>query len=670
MQKCIKNDNLNKKSWSLKEVNIFDFKHLASSGNKNKANKIDIKEINGFTFVEVILVMALISFLYIVTMKVIQHNIDQKVPVYVYNLYKNLDNESKILTKKLIEEANSSEGGGSGSNSNKKTIDDVLKGMDAKTYCQAFANDANLIGDADCENSIKNIETSKSESKSLTYNCQRTYTFNVYSDGKYNETFTPSYDANLPKCKDNQNFDDDTISCNAKPTEKIANLMLDNTQNYHTYTCGNKSETVDNNETKPDVAAFSIDTKQKIQKSLKTTNNVHLNFVTLKPGNNKYSITYNLAANVNQDEICPKVERVNLDISNIKYSTKTSYKSPTTITTYAYKYYDTLSQSICYLNSQYCLKKINNYCKSSTARNNSSVTPEKEIDSSDYSYTLKYKGLLGFKRSNNPKCKVNPVNTFNVATCEVTSKYTTPDTGGLTDCASYISYANNIKNTNTPFKITETTKPCKITIDANDGDYYGDLRGKTIHWEATAQIQNIKFTNQTDIGKYYDKWNAFFNTQENGKHIFSKATKAAISSQTKNEGDVKNTLDKISNNYLAHFIYAAIDTSFEKGEMGKNIFVFEQFGSKIIPVGYLANNQNTPLKFNVITRNPNSFKIEKMNEKPLTFCEAMKYTGEKFSQYCGCKDANDKIVTQYTKIATCDNKFGCIIRPVQPSSVK
>ena len=30
---------------------------------------------NGFTFVEVILVMALISFLYVVTMKIMQHNV-------------------------------------------------------------------------------------------------------------------------------------------------------------------------------------------------------------------------------------------------------------------------------------------------------------------------------------------------------------------------------------------------------------------------------------------------------------------------------------------------------------------------------------------------------------------------------------------------------------------
>ena len=58
-----------------------------------------------------------------------------------------------------------------------------------------------------------------------------------------------------------------------------------------------------------------------------------------------------------------------------------------------------------------------------------------------------------------------------------------------------------------------------------------------------------------------------------------------------------------------------------------------------------------------------------MNEKPLTFCEAMKYTGEKFSQYCGCKDANGKIVTQYTKNTACENNFGCMIKPVSPSNV-
>ena len=626
-------------------MNIFKFKHSASSENKNKANKIDIKEINGFTFVEVILVMALISFLYIVTMKVIQHNLDQKVPVYVYNLYKNLDNESKLLTKKLIEEANSSEGGGSssdgsGSNSNQKTIDDVLKGMDAKTYCQAFANDANLIGDADCENSIKNIETSKSENKSLTYNCQRTYKFNVYSNGKYKETFTPSYDANLPQCQDNQNFDDDTISCNAKPTEKIANLMLDNTQNYHTYTCGNKSETVDNNETKPDVAAFSIDTKQNIQKSLKTTNNVHLNFVTLKPGNNKYSITYNLAAIVTQDAICP-------------------YIRPQITSGQCYVYSDAINGDGCYKTSAPKLKggvATNQY---SMTCNSSFYIMRKVANKSGYGHPWRD------GKNNNDTAHYVDFTEYKIVT----------PSGN--NCDEYITIASK-----QPYFKTSTgdkSHEASITAPSSTSSYWqSGCNDKSKRTKVGyLQLANVTYNN-TALSNYYTKWNAFFNTQENDKYIFTKATKAAITPNTPlGEGYVETTLGKTSSNindYLAHFIYAAIDTSFEKGEMGKNIFVFEQFGSKIIPVGYLANNQNTPLKFDVITRNQDSFKIEKVNYKngmekrPLTFCEAMKYTGEKFSQYCGCKDANGKIVTQYTKNTACENNFGCMIKPVQPSS--
>lgn len=103
--------------------------------------------------------------------------------------------------------------------------------------------------------------------------------------------------------------------------------------------------------------------------------------------------------------------------------------------------------------------------------------------------------------------------------------------------------------------------------------------------------------------------------------------------------------------------------------MNKNIFVFEQFGNKIIPVGYLANNENSPLKFDVITRKPQTFKIEKINNSPLTFCQAMKYTSDKFSQYCGCKDENNNLVTQFNKIEACNNNFGCMIKPIQPANV-
>ncbi|UKI40618.1 MAG: hypothetical protein L6V95_10700 [Candidatus Melainabacteria bacterium] len=47
----------------------------------------------------------------------------------------------------------------------------------------------------------------------------------------------------------------------------------------------------------------------------------------------------------------------------------------------------------------------------------------------------------------------------------------------------------------------------------------------------------------------------------------------------------------------------------------------------------------------------------------------MKYTGEKFSQYCACKDDGGNIVTQYNDNvkAECLKGFGCAIRPINPS---
>ena len=56
------------------------------------------KRKRAFTFVEVIIVMAIISFLYVVATKVIKHNIEAKTPTYVYYLYKNLQDYNKILT--------------------------------------------------------------------------------------------------------------------------------------------------------------------------------------------------------------------------------------------------------------------------------------------------------------------------------------------------------------------------------------------------------------------------------------------------------------------------------------------------------------------------------------------------------------------------------------------
>ena len=209
----------------------------------------------------------------------------------------------------------------------------------------------------------------------------------------------------------------------------------------------------------------------------------------------------------------------------------------------------------------------------------------------------------------------------------------------------------------------------------------------------------------TDATKnYFTKWETYFKNigydPITNKGI--RFTRAELSGSNIDEGKYEEnnytTTFKYPQNlttgskYLNHIIYVSINTPFSKGENGKNIFAFEQFGDKIIPVGFLANDVNSPLKFDVITRNPETFKIEKVNyyngteKRPLTFCEAMSYTGEEFSQYCGCRWFGSGVLvtapnqkgnpTYYRedgggypeRIKLCNNNFGCIIRPVKPSS--
>ena len=216
---------------------------------------------------------------------------------------------------------------------------------------------------------------------------------------------------------------------------------------------------------------------------------------------------------------------------------------------------------------------------------------------------------------------------------------------------------------------------CKKRIESN----YTKLTNTT-GWasrtinKTTHKIQcTINFNNAyQNMNTYKTKWNKFFQTTGLAKQTMASIESTSSEPEIPSEiSDFQYPSDVSVSTTLPphHFIYAAIDTPFDKGEMNKNIFVFEQFGDKIIPVGFLANNANSPLKFNVITRNPQTFKIEKVNNDALTFCEAMEYTGDKFSQYCGCKDGNNNVVTQFEKNAACNNSFGCKIKPIRPTNL-
>lgn len=131
---------------------------------------------------------------------------------------------------------------------------------------------------------------------------------------------------------------------------------------------------------------------------------------------------------------------------------------------------------------------------------------------------------------------------------------------------------------------------------------------------------------------------------------------------------VKLIDEKSNQNHL--FVYAAFGTPFNKGDFNKDIFEFEHIDNKIIPIGYLSSDVNSPLKFNVVTRDYMEAPIRNINKEPLTYCKAVKYTGDKFSKFCECLNENKEIVTEYDTVhKDClTNTLGCKIKPVKPMS--
>ena len=635
------------------------------------------KKAIGFTYIEVMIVIALISFVCVVTTKVIQHNLEQKIPLYVYNLYKNLDTESKLLTKRFLTEDENGLNGSSSSSSSSlgtgsfgeeagiagsgtssgssssasssgignKTIEEILKKVDAKTYCKAFAKDINLAGEVDCENSVKDEEVDISGNRtSIQYDCSRSYSFRVNDDGSYLETLTPIYNSNLSQCLNNENFSDKTISCNAKPTIAVNDLLKKNTEGNYTYSCKKSEETNEDgaDETETEKSQFSLDSKPKTGKALQTTNNVYLKFVTLKPSNGKYTLKYNLFANIGQDEIMP------------------THSFDTPISCGCRQQSDMDGNCIdvfdWHVNDD-CCKWVwdgprKRWGSSLGTLDTWSVIPSFENNKCTFNITIATCALNAntnvIKKPKNYSTEIELMQEFQIG--------------------DPLAYAQERQEND--YKIDNNSLVATNVIIQKYKDISRRDRNPIV---SKLNIRRVAYNfndNKEFYRKYYTKWNSFF-TNNN----FAKVTKDAINLQEVNEGSLEKTIENTSsettnlNEYLAHFIYAAIDIPFSKGKMNKNIFVFEQFGNNIIPVGYLANNPNTPLKFDVVTRGTNTLNITKLNKKPLTFCEAMQYTGDKFSKYCSCKNLSGSVVTQYPKSSFCDNNFGCIIKPVQPSNV-
>lgn len=555
-----------------------------------------------FTYVEVIMVMVLISFLWVLATKVIKHNNNSKVPLYVYFLYKNLDKESKFITQKLSKE-----------NDGKK-IEDVLKTIDAKQYCEVISKDLNLIGKIDCETSAENKILAKQEKNSINYTCTRDYIYKIDNNGDYSEIKRPT--SSELECVKNEIYEN-ILTCKTQPSIKIPDLAVSNNDKLQNYACI-KDETPEEFE---EIDVF--EKPQNILSTLKTANNMHFYFVSLEKQN---GVRYNLYANITQDAICPIPPQAL--ISNVSYTPNQE--------NYYCKYENKEEYKNYYCNCQYVSQNF--------TLNTSSPYKGSMVVSSKTIIINRNTNLAG---------------AYNIV--DKSKDIALDNVSNVQNCQKYIEYAQKYSNSETynTNSIKNAFKSLYIKrfyTGASSAYYPGN------YYYYIGGVLNLIVENENMFKEYYKKWTNFFNNN-------STVVKKKIDAMTNlniNEGLVEKPAinREISNN----LIYVSIDTPFEKGEMDKNIFIFEQFGEKIIPVGYLANNANSPLKFDVLTRDINTFKIQKLNNKPLTYCEAMKYTGEKFSQYCGCKDENNNNITQYTQNPSCDNKLGCIIIPVRPSS--
>ena len=567
--------------------------------------------------------MALIAFLWILATKVISHNKEGKVPLYVYYLYKGLSNNNVNMQEQLLKRSQD-EG---------KKIEEIIKELDDESYCNVFASGLNVLGSYDCTNGnsfIKDLNGSVDGNKEI--NCTREYKINIDIFANVVETMNPEKDLSLPKCEENKNS-----FCLYKPEINIQELFFDNTKDYQAYECDNIITANKDNENDENKDVSNENKTLYFKKPIKLTNNINLGILSL----DETIFIYNFKVNITQPYFRPFLGYYNRFEDCEKVNPEKPYICETNFRNFlpnggAIASADGLSYHYLYFfntdTNKYVtwnnLPEFRGLAYIEVGNGNGMLGSAKAMANRHVFY-LEYDGQNALRDAEN--CK----------TLNCDTPYYKRNFSYLINDRYYEKYLLEIDNYGYSVWMTRLIIPFSQAIFPL--------------YNHTSNILSLcnRFANLCD-------------GSHNGYPYEFNDYKSNSNKGTYQEGSIEKTQT------AERLIYAAIDTTFEKGEMDKNIFIFEHFEDKIIPVGYLANNENTPLKFDVITRDPVTFKIKKVNDKPLTYCEAMEYTGEKFSKYCECKDKNEKVITQYEEIkdSSCENTFGCMIRPVKPSISK
>ena len=220
--------------------------------------------------------MIFVAFLWILATKVISHNKEGKVPLYVYYLYKNLENQNNILIKNLKSIPEYKD----------KNVSEILNIISPKKYCEAFAQDMNLSGKVNCNGLSDQVET-------VEYNCIRSYNHKVNSNGTYTTTFSPSLE-NGKTINDYKNCTDiigeKSFICKYKPENVSYNELVISNDDTQLYSC-----TTNANVNKFDIDGINSAT---LKNHFKTANNLYFNLYNTK------IYKYKFALNATQDAIC------------------------------------------------------------------------------------------------------------------------------------------------------------------------------------------------------------------------------------------------------------------------------------------------------------------------------------------------------------------------------
>ena len=525
----------------------------------------------GFNITEVIFVLIIASVIAILFITTLRKNFNDKVPLYTYYLYNELNDVAKIIAKDT------------------KTID--LETLDASDFCSYIAKKINTIGKVSCNNQNKNLIIQSNKEiwqKSLTEE------IDDYGTQNWKASVTGS----------------DEYS---KTSDDIQNINLNITQV---------------------LDALNNNFQSSINKSFTTSNGIETLITAGTTNTTKVK-----QSEYNYIEHCPNPDKT------IKF-----YNPRNMANMMAFKNFSSSFYSVDY--SQYYTIWYKNACRYLLIKGKNQGDPF-------YNSTTTYnkKTYLGIGRK-------GLIDTFNTA---ITNN-------GL----SYPSDCKEISKMSNKQELTQysTCSTCQARLDnlriqklirdtygkASEIDYYLAL-GSCINSYTPNKLfkSGVNFLSSTNMfsvanEQYLNKWGGYFENQN--KEANYEAPKSETIQDAEEIEPVK---------YNNHFITVGIDDSLEKREEEKAIFSFEYFNYEFIPIGYLANNQNSPLKFNVYKYNSETNTKEKLNTSALTYCQAKEMTGGTVSKYCNC---NNNGTTTFTPAQACDNAMGCTIIPIKPSLTK